>query len=238
VPGANPIVTEPDIMTEVYPTAAVEQLDKYSYELCGGTHLERTSDVGAFLIVSEGSAAAGVRRIEAVTGRGAYELIARRFRALKQTAAVLKSSIEEVPEKAEALLDEAAELRKEVMALKANQALTAFNAQLSAVKMIRDVNVLVADVPNANVDTLRKLADKFREKYSKNGAAVLAAGTTVLAVLTEDVVQRGMKAADLITAIGGRGGGRPNMAQGSLPGDAMPANASEQVMKALQEKMN
>ena len=70
---------------------------KYSYELCGGTHLERTSDVGAFLIVSEGSAAAGVRRIEAVTGRGAYDLIAHRFKLLKQTAAALKSSIEERP---------------------------------------------------------------------------------------------------------------------------------------------
>jgi len=69
---------------------------RYSYELCGGTHLQRTSDVGAFLIVSESSAAAGVRRIEAVTGRGAYELVARRFKMLKQTAGVLKSAVEEV----------------------------------------------------------------------------------------------------------------------------------------------
>jgi alanyl-tRNA synthetase len=76
-----------------FPTAAVEQQEKYSYELCGGTHLERTSDVGVFLIVSEGSAAAGIRRIEAVTGRGAYELVARRFKALKQIAATLKSSV-------------------------------------------------------------------------------------------------------------------------------------------------
>ncbi|MGE5461918.1 MAG: alanine--tRNA ligase, partial [Syntrophothermus sp.] len=80
-----------------HPMAVMEKLPKYSYELCGGTHLDRTSDIGAFLIVSEGSAAAGVRRIEAVTGRGAYDLIARRFKMLKQTASALKSSLEDVP---------------------------------------------------------------------------------------------------------------------------------------------
>ncbi len=237
VPGANPIVPEPELMPEVYPTAAVEQLEKYSYELCGGTHLERTSDVGAFLIVGEGSAAAGVRRIEAVTGRGAYELIARRFRTLKQTAAELKSSLEDVPQKVESLLDEVADLRKEVSTLKASQAISAFSSQLSGVREVNGVNVLVAEVPNANVETLRTLADKFRERYPKQAAAVLAAGPTVLSVLTEDVVQRGVKAADLIMAIGGRGGGRPNMAQGSLPGAGLPAEAQEQVVQAVQEKL-
>ncbi len=237
VPGANPVVLEPDVMTEVYPTAAVEQLDKYSYELCGGTHLERTSDVGAFLIVSEGSAAAGVRRIEAVTGRGAYELIARRFRTLKQAAGALKSSVDEVPQKIESLQDELADLKKQVGALRSDRAMSALNNQMSGVRTVKDVNVLLAEVPNADVETLRKLADKFREKYPQNGAAVLVTGTTVLAVLTEDVVKRGMKAADLITAMGGRGGGRPNMAQGSLPQAGMPAAAQEQVTKALETKI-
>ena len=87
----------------MHPTAAVEHQHKYSYELCGGTHLDRTSDIGAFIIVSEGSAAAGIRRIEAVTGRGAYELITKRFKTLKQTAGTLKSSVEEVPAKVECL---------------------------------------------------------------------------------------------------------------------------------------
>jgi alanyl-tRNA synthetase len=213
----------------------VEQLDKYSYELCGGTHLERTSDVGAFLIVSEGSAAAGVRRIEAVTGRGAYELIARRFKALKQSAGALKSSVDEVPQKIEGLLDEVADLKKQVHALRGKEAMSAFSTQLSAVRTVKDVNVLIAEVPDANVETLRTLADKFREKYPRNGAAVLATGPTVLAVLTEDVVKRGLKAADLIAAVGGRGGGRPNMAQGSLPASGMPKDALDQIAKKLEQ---
>ena len=103
--------------------------DKYSYELCGGTHLERTSDVGAFLIVSEGSAAAGIRRIEAVTGRGAYDLIAKRFKTLKQTAGELKSSIEEVPAKVESLQNEISDLKKELANLRATT--SAFNVQRS-----------------------------------------------------------------------------------------------------------
>ena len=236
IPGAHPVVAEPDLMTEVYPTAAVEQLDKYSYELCGGTHLDRTSDVGAFLILSEGSAAAGVRRIEAVTGRGAYELIARCFRALKQTAAELKSSVDEVPQKVEGLLDEVADLKKQVSTLRAKEAMSAFTTQLSAVQHANDVSVLVAEVPDASVETLRTLADKFREKYPQNGAAVFVAGSTVLAVLTEDVVKRGLQAAELITAIGGRGGGRPNMAQGSLPNGGMPTDAQDRVVKAISAK--
>ena len=104
--------------------------ERYSYELCGGTHLERTSDVGAFLITSEGSAAAGIRRIEAVTGRGAYELIARRFKTLKQTAGLLKSSIEEIPHKVENLQDEIAELKKQLNLMRTELALSKFNQQI------------------------------------------------------------------------------------------------------------
>jgi alanyl-tRNA synthetase len=197
--------------------------DKYSYELCGGTHLERTSDVGAFLIISEGSVAANVRRIEAVTGRGAYDLIHKRFKQLKQVAGTLKSSVEEVPQKVESLQDEVSELKKELANLRAQMALSNFQSLLADVQVVKEVNVLAAEIPNANADTLRSLADKFREKYPKNGAAVLATGTTVIATVTEDVVKRGVKAGDLITGIGGKGGGRPNLAQGSLAGDVKGA---------------
>jgi alanyl-tRNA synthetase len=223
--------------TAVHPTAVMEKLPKYSYELCGGTHLERTSDVGAFIIVSEGSAAAGVRRIEAVTGRGAYDLMAHRFKLLKHAAATLKTSIEEVPFKVESLQDEVADLKKELASLRASHALSTFNRQLSNVQTVNDVNVMALEIPNSNLDTLRTLADKFREKYPKNGIAILTSEGTVISVVTEDLVKRGLKAGDLITSIGGRGGGRPNMAQGSLPDPTLMNEAMSKVAKTVEEKL-
>ncbi|HUF00713.1 MAG TPA: alanine--tRNA ligase [Anaerolineales bacterium] len=220
-----------------HPTAVMEKMPKYSYELCGGTHLDRTSDVGAFLIVSEGSAAAGVRRIEAVTGRGAYDLIAHRFKLLKQTASALKSAIEEVPFKVESLQDEVADLKREVASLRASQALSTFNQQLSNVQTMNDVSVMTLEVPHSNVDTLRTLADKFREKYPQNGIAVLTSGGMIISVVTEDLVKRGLKAGDIITSIGGRGGGRPNLAQGSLPDPAIMNDAMSNVSKIVEEKL-
>jgi alanyl-tRNA synthetase len=195
----------------------------YSYELCGGTHLERTSDVGAFLIVSESSAAAGVRRIEAVTGRGAYELVAKRFKMLKQAANALKSSVDEVPQKAELMQDELAAARKQIAALKTELALSGFNTQLDNPQKVKGVNLLVLDLPEADKDTLGKLADKFREKYPENGVCVV--GTVsgegqviVMAAVTQDLIKKGIKAGDLVghvsRQLGAGGGGAPHLAFG------------------------
>ncbi|MFZ5909935.1 MAG: alanine--tRNA ligase [Chloroflexota bacterium] len=211
--------------------------DKYSYELCGGTHLERTSDAGVFLITSEGSAAAGIRRIEAVTGRGAYELIAKRFKSLKQTAGTLKATVEEVPTKVEALQDEVVELKKTVGALRMQIALSTFGTHLANVRSENGIDILTMEVSDANADLLRMLADKFREKYPRAAVAVLATGTTVIAAVTEDLVKRGLKAGDLITGIGGRGGGRPNLAQGSLPDASQVKEALGRVARVVEEKL-
>ncbi|MBC7876931.1 MAG: alanine--tRNA ligase [Anaerolineales bacterium] len=221
----------------IHPTAAVEHEQKFSYELCGGIHLDRTSDAGVFIIVSEGSAAAGIRRIEAVTGRGAYELIAKRFKLLKNTAGTLKSSLDEIPAKVVSLQDEVAELKKELVSLRNQQALSTFNLQLANVQTVKDVNVLALEIPDSTVESLRMLADKFREKYPKAGVAVLVTGSTVIAVVTEDLVKKGLKAGDIIQSIGGKGGGRPNLAQGSLPEVGQTTDALNKVVKAVEEKL-
>ncbi|HTX91081.1 MAG TPA: alanine--tRNA ligase [Anaerolineales bacterium] len=196
--------------------------DKYSYELCGGTHLDQTSDVGAFLIVSESSAAAGVRRIEAVTGRGAYELVARRFKMLKQAAAALKSAVEEVPQKAELVQDELAAARKQIAALKTELASTSFDTQLEAARTVKGAHVLAMELPGADKETLGKLADKFREKYPEMGICVIAAASgeqvVVMAAVTQDLIKKGIKAGDLVghvsRQLGAGGGGAPHLAYG------------------------
>ena len=195
----------------------------YSYELCGGTHLDRTSDVGAFIIVSESSAAAGVRRIEAVTGRGAYDLIARRFKLLKQTAGALRSSLEEAPQKAELMQDDLATARKQVATLKTDLALSTFNAQLASAAQVNGISLLSLELSGVDKETLGKLADKFREKYPQNGICVIGTVSAegqviVMAAVTQDLVKKGIKAGDLVghvsRQLGAGGGGAPHLAFG------------------------
>jgi alanyl-tRNA synthetase len=229
--GSEPL----DESAAAHPTSFAEQLPKYSYELCGGTHLDRTSDVGMFIITSEGSAAAGIRRLEAVTGRGAYDLVSRRFKVLKHVAASLKSSMDDVPVKVDMVLDELTDRMKELNDLRTKSALASFQSLLAGVQNVAGVNLLAAEIPNADIETLRSLTDKFRQQYPKSGAAVLASGKTVIACLTDDLVKRGWKSGDLINGMGGKGGGRPNLAQGSLP-DGMHKDALEKLQSVVKDK--
>jgi alanyl-tRNA synthetase len=236
--GGSPVGMEAS--ATVYPTAAVEQQPKYSYELCGGTHLERTSDVGAFLIVSEGSAAAGVRRIEAVTGRGAYDLVARRFKAVKRAAALASATPEELPGKVEALQDELAEVRKQLASLRQQVAMTEFIRRLEVVTDVAGVPVLTAQLSEADAESLRQMTDRFRQRYP-NGVAVLVSvfedRPLVVAAVAEELVERGLKAGELIAAIGGKGGGRPSLAQGSLPDASKASEVLVKVVKVVEEKL-
>jgi alanyl-tRNA synthetase len=196
--------------------------DKYSYELCGGTHLDRTSDVGAFLVISESSAAAGVRRIEAVTGRAAYDLVARRFKILKQAAGVFKSALDEVSQKAELIQEEMAVARKEMAAIKVELALSSFNTQLNSPEKVKGINLVSLELPETDKDTLGKLADKFREKYPEKGICVIGTisgeQVIVMAAVTQDLIKKGIKAGDLVGHIsrqlGAGGGGAPHLAFG------------------------
>jgi len=200
---------------------------KYSYELCGGTHLTRTSDVGVFIIVSEGSAAAGVRRIEAVTGRGAYELIAKRFKSLKGIASMLKSSVDEAPVKVEVIQDELAAAKKQLAAARTELALLNFNQQLGAIERVPygtvgEVKLLVTKVQGIDKETLTKLADAFRAKYPESGVCVIASihadNVIIMAAVMQDLIKRGIKAGDLVghvsRQLGAGGGGAPHLAFG------------------------
>ncbi len=196
--------------------------DKHSYELCGGTHLERTSDAGMFLLLSEGSAAAGIRRIEAVTGRGAYDLVTRRFRALKNVAAGLKSGLEEVPAKVESLQEELSTAKKQLASARAALALATFESQLAGVQQVNGANVLVAQMPGVEKEALSALADQFRARYAQNGVCLIAApsdgAVTGMAAVTQDLIKRGVKAGDLVghvsRQLGAGGGGAPHLAFG------------------------
>jgi alanyl-tRNA synthetase len=218
---------------------------RYSYELCGGTHLDHSGDIGAFIILNESSAAAGVRRVEAVTGRGAYELIARRFKILKQAASVLKSAVEEVAQKAEQVQDELAATRKQIGALKIELALSTFNLQLSKPQTVKGVNLLALQVPNADKDILGKLADRFREKYPQNGVCVIATTSgeqiVIMASVTQDLIKKGIKAGDLVGHIsrqlGAGGGGAPHLAFGGGKEAAKLPEALESVRAWVEGKM-
>ncbi|RME90049.1 MAG: hypothetical protein D6770_03325 [Anaerolineae bacterium] len=205
----------PGTQVDVLPRTA-----RYSYELCGGTHLDHTGEIGVFLIVAESAVASGVRRIEAVTGHGAYELIARRFGELKRVAEALSAAPEEVADKVASLLDDLAAARKEIASLQRELAFAAFEQHLAAVQEVDGVPVLALEIPHADADILRQLTDRFRQKYS-SGVCVLASvsnGRPVLvAAVTKDLTARGLHAGDLVKEIarplGGGGGGRPTLAQ-------------------------
>jgi alanyl-tRNA synthetase len=193
----------------------------FSNELCGGTHVEETGDIGLFLITSEGSAAAGIRRIEAVTGRFSCELAQGQIKALKQSARILTATPEEVPYKIEAMVAENAEIRKKVNELRRTQAMVALLERLERVPTVQGVPVLTAILSEADTDTMRFLTDKFRER-NPSGVAVLASVSSdgkpfIIAAITEDLVERGLHAGQLVKFVaqplGGGGGGRPTLAQ-------------------------
>ncbi len=205
---------------EVVRTITIGEADPISYELCGGTHVNETGDIGLFLITSESSAAAGVRRIEAVTGRGAYELVQKRFRALKQASHLLTSAPDEVPNKISQLQDELEAARKRMAAQRQELAASEFTRLLDNVPLVAGVPVLTALLPNADAEALRAMTDRFRQRYP-SGVVVVASAPdgrpVIIAAVTDDLVKRGLNAGELVKTVaqvvGGGGGGRPNLAQ-------------------------
>ena len=191
----------------------------FSVELCGGTHVDRTGDIGVFKITSEGGVASGVRRIEAVTGRGALDWIESRQQTMADIAAVLKAQPDQVVAKVDALSKRNKELEKELAA--ARQALLTGKAgdPTEDVEEISGIKVLATRMDGADAKTLRDAVDRFKDKLQNavvvvgsvdDGKVRLAAGVTKN---NTDKIRAGDLIKPVAEQVGGKGGGRPDFAQ-------------------------
>ncbi|MBU3693263.1 MAG: alanine--tRNA ligase [Rhodocyclaceae bacterium] len=201
-----------------------------SRELCGGTHVARTGDIGLFRIYAESGVAAGVRRIEAATGEGALGLVARTERELARIAAMVKVAPEQAAARIEQLIEQSRALEKELASLKAKMAAGAGDALAGQAVDVAGVKVLAATLEGADAAALREAVDKLRATL-KSAAVVLASVSegrvTLIAGVTPDLTAK-VKAGELVNfvagQVGGKGGGRPDMAQA---GGTEPAKLAE-----------
>ncbi|MFZ2489834.1 MAG: alanine--tRNA ligase [Anaerolineae bacterium] len=191
-----------------------------SRELCGGNHVAATGEIGAFHISSEGSVGSGVRRIEAVTGRGAYAWTQGRVGVLRRTAEALGVPEAELERKVQALLEQGTAQQKELTRLREELARQEFQTLLGQVQQVNGVAVLARQVSGADSNVLRQMTDWFKDRVG-SGVVVLGAAINgkpqFVAAVTDDLISRGAHAGKLVQAVaqkvGGGGGGRPNMAQ-------------------------
>ena len=214
----------------------VVTMGDYSVELCGGTHLDNTSAVGTFKIVSEGGVAAGVRRIEALTGQGAMQYYVDKEQLVKEASSKLKADPNHILAKIESVIDENRALKQELDKLKAKLANSAADDLLGQSEQVGDVKFLAANVADMDGNGLRDMGDNFKSKLD-NGVVVLASGSgdkvNLVVMATDEAVKKGVHAGNIIReaakVVGGGGGGRPNMAQA---GGKLPAKIDEALLKA------
>ena len=211
-----------------------------SRELCGGTHVDRTGDIGFFKITGEAGVAAGVRRIEAVTGDNALALVQQQQATLDTAAAAFKAPVAEVPAKIAQVLDHVRALEKELARLKSKLAASQGDDLVGQAADVKGANVLAATLEGADVTALRETMDKLKDKL-KSAVVVLASvadgKVTLIAGVTADLTAK-VKAGELVNMVaqqvGGKGGGRPDMAQagGTQPEHLAAALASVQAWVA------
>ena len=204
----------------------VVQVPGVSAELCGGTHVRHTGDIGLFRITSESGVAAGIRRIEAISGSQAYRRWLAQEELLHHSAALLRTTPESLPQRLEKLVEEVRELRRHLERARTEGSGDVVTALLAAATDAGGVKVVAQQVEAASMDELRALGDGLRTRLGA-GAAVLAAQIgermALFAVVTDDLISRGLRADALVREVakltGGSGGGKPHMAQGGV-GDA------------------
>ena len=214
----------------------VVDMNGFSIEFCGGTHVKNTSEIMAFKIISETGVAAGVRRIEALTSEGLMKYYAGLEDKLKNAAHLMKTTPDGLSDKITHMMAENKALHGEVESLKSKMAQEAAGNVLDQVKEIKGIKLLAAQIEGVDMNGLRDLGDQFKEKLGE-GVVVLASGNegkvNLMATATDGALKKGVHAGNLVKAIagcvGGGGGGRPNMAQA---GGKNPAGIPEALAKA------
>jgi len=191
-----------------------------SAELCGGTHVTSTGEIGFFQIITEMSIGAGLRRIEAVTGRGAEKFIGKRLSDLQKTAEYLDAELDNVLDKAHSFSIELKEERKQALALERELAKLRAESLAGQAEVVNGITVLAARVPPSRLEVLREMADLLRDRLK---SAVVVLGTiyedkpAFLAAVTTDLVAKGYDASKIVKEVaevtGGSGGGKPSLAQ-------------------------
>jgi len=213
-----------------------------SKELCGGTHVSNTADIGVFFIVQESSVAGGVRRIEAVAGKKALEWVRSQRLVLQESAQMLKTQPNMIPERIRKILDRERALEKEIESLQ--HTVMAFKSRsiFESPEQYGDISAIIAKVSVDNPKTLLEMYDKFKERFKENAVLVLASehrGKALLLVgVTKDLTGKlhaGKLVGRLAEVIGGRGGGRPDMAQAGGPYADRIGSALEKARGFLRE---
>ncbi|SHJ32347.1 alanine--tRNA ligase [Desulfofundulus thermosubterraneus] len=198
----------------------VVKMGDFSVELCGGTHVRSTAEIGLFKLISEGSVGAGLRRVEAVTGAGALRYVRAREEQLAQIASLVKATPAEVVHRVESLVKEVKELERESEGLRARLARYEVQTLLEQVKDLDGAKFLAAKTSAPDMDSLRAMVDLLRERLG-SGVILLASPVgervNLVAAVTKDLLPRGLHAGKLVkevaSMLGGGGGGRPDMAQ-------------------------
>lgn len=198
----------------------IVQVGDYSKELCGGCHVTNTSEIGLFKIVSESGIGAGTRRIEAVTGKAAYQVMNQQIELLKETAEKLKTNPKDVANRVEVLLQEMKQLQRENESLAAKLGNMEVEKLMNQAKEINGITVLAGKVQGVDMTNLRNMADELKAKL---GSALIVLGSVnkgkvnLIAAVTKDLMDKGIHAGQIIKEVaaicGGGGGGRPDMAQ-------------------------
>ncbi len=222
----------------------VVQMGDFSTELCGGTHVGNTASIMLFKIISESGVAAGVRRIEALTGNGVLKYYADMEKTLNDAAAIVKTTPAELTGKLEHLMAEVKALQSENESLKSKAAKEALGDVMDQVIEVKGVKLLAASVPGVDMNGLRDLGDQLKAKLSE-GVIVLISDAdgkvNMVAMATDEAMKKGAHAGNLIKGIaglvGGGGGGRPNMAQAGGKNPAGISSAISEASKVLEGQL-